>query len=75
MTPKLIAKSSGDDERQAVLQEFLDYQYEKYQGVIESLSVLNPYLKAVYGIENAIPQNMLDKALEEIIRVETGGVK
>lgn len=64
-----MIKKSSDKELKRNFKKLMDFYYSKYGGLIEELSMLNIYLEKVYGISKAIPDEMMERIMDEVIKI------
>lgn len=67
---KIIARDKSDKETAKVLNKIFDYQMDKYQDVIDSLSKIPVYLSNMYGEHVKLPEKLLNDVLKSVIEME-----
>lgn len=77
---KIIArdrKDKNDKAKANLLQQVMDYQVEqgRFQGVIDSITAIQVYLKLCYGDMVVVPSSMWDRILNELVKLEIENIE
>lgn len=63
-------KDAQDVKNTKLLEELLNQEYEKYEGVISALMRIKILMPVLYGDEVKVPENMINNVLEELLKLE-----